>query len=129
MYVTTPLTHPTAVDRGWEDFLHLLRAWCGSQVGAGSVVPTIRLELDPLVHLSAMLPLADILHRSVVLGLAGITGWGLYTGASVHFQILEAGQSASTNHFSAAEALSGYSTFITRFLGALAEREAQEVHF
>ena len=39
-----------------------------------------------------MLPLADVLHRSIVLGLVGITGWGLYTGTRAHFHILEAGR-------------------------------------
>ena len=34
----------------------------------------------------------DVAHRATVLGLAGITCWGLWAGASVHFNILAAGK-------------------------------------
>lgn len=38
--------------------------------------------------------LTDVLHRTVVVGLVGVTCWGVYAGASVHFNILAAGRQA-----------------------------------
>lgn len=39
-----------------------------------------------------MLPIADLLHRGVVLTCVGLCGWGIYLGASVHQQTLDRGK-------------------------------------
>ena len=36
--------------------------------------------------------ITDVLHRTAVVGLVGLTCWGVYAGASVHLNILAAGR-------------------------------------
>ncbi|KAF8317599.1 hypothetical protein DL93DRAFT_507924 [Clavulina sp. PMI_390] len=67
--------------------------------------------------------LADVLHRGIVITLAGITGWGLYTGASVHFHTLEAGKRALAER----EAQGLVSDTLKEREEALAEQAAQSV--
>ena len=50
----------------------------------------MKLPLEPKIDMAP--PLIDIIHRSFVLGLVGISGYGLFMGWKVHEDTLRRGK-------------------------------------
>ena len=57
----------------------------------------IRLPFEPKTDMAP--PLIDIIHRSFVLGLVGISGYGLFMGWRVHEDTLRRGRGVFVQFF------------------------------